>query len=616
MQIRTALLVGGVSLYNPLTVPPNPGFDMLHRLLLSLYGVVFAALLSIVFTAQVLGFLNLYTPVLTIGATLVCFIAFSWAYFRNGRGWYRRLEETSPADTRTQWLLAGCMLVLVLLIFVLRMTLWPYSALGEYLPFDLTSYHLPKAIELYRTGSMWTFEIPYGQYPVGYESFAAFSILLSGSYHGLGIIHALITLFLILTIYLMLRRYTTLPSGWLLVFAVGSCFIPLFYSQVVVVGKNDVLLAATVLAAVLHAPLSKDAYDRAWHPYGLAFATMLSLSVKANGLVILIGLWLLVFWRWWQAYHMGQARHFLSVRRLIILILIMFPGGLWVIRNLFVMGRPYSPEVSGFFTTSWLANIFNPFLYSDGTQSVQVIILTVIVLTTVLVPLLLRWLNPWFIGVLALNWLSIMMTPLGVFRTTELAAVHVEWRYTLYVWWLLYVLLIVLFAPLLERIITWAETWPISRYAVQAGAIAGTVLLLLVLDVGSFFQRDEAHLAPFQAPANVAPGIDGYRNVYDYVQQHIHDAVLYYDDYTAFYGYDAAFSNHPINNLYPLGMAGLLTLPQPDCIYYYDYSLRSSYTPPLEPADVWRLLYDDGVGRVYCTVTYAEQNSLPTNIEG
>jgi hypothetical protein len=62
-------------------------------------------------------------------------------------------------------------------------------------------------------------------------------------------------------------------------------------------------------------------------------------------------------------------------------------------------------------------------------------------------------------------------------------------------------------------------------------------------------------------------------------------------------------------------MPDLLELPPPDCIYYYDYSKRSSYTPNPQPADAWALLYDDGVGRVYCTMSYVE-SSLAADVEG
>ncbi|MCA9895607.1 MAG: hypothetical protein KC615_21630, partial [Anaerolineae bacterium] len=63
------------------------------------------------------------------------------------------------------------------------------------------------------------------------------------------------------------------------------------------------------------------------------------------------------------------------------------------------------------------------------------------------------------------------------------------------------------------------------------------------------------------------------------------------------------------------GMTGLLDLPQPDCIYHRNYAERSSSAPEVSSDPEWRLLYDDGVGRVYCTLDYIAR-SLPADVEG
>lgn len=588
---------------------------MLHRFLYALYGLVLSLLFGIIFSAQVLGFLRLYTTIPAILMTLVISSLAGWAFFRLDGGYARQLAEKAPPDTRTSGIVGICMLLIVLLVYVVRMVLWPYSELGEQIHIDVITYHLPKAIELFRTGSMWTFEIPFGQYPVGYESLPAFSLILRGDYFGMGIGHALVTLYLLLAIYLLLRRYTSLPTGWLLLLTVGISFVPLLYSQIVHVGKTDTLLAATIVAAIAHVPLTPDRADRSWHPYALAFSTMISLSVKANGLFALVGIWLIVGWRWWRAYRQGQGRQVITLPKLIMLTAIMAPCGLWVVRNLIVMGRPYSPEISGLFSTTWLANLTNPTLYTDGIESVGIILTSIIALVTVLAPLFLKRIHTEYAFLLAIFWFGILITPLGVFHTLVLYPVRVEYRYMLNTWLLIYVLLIVLAEPFLQKVLDWLNSVPWRAYVTQLAAVAGTVALLLLLGVTSFFIPNEDNLTVLHTPAYAAPGVDGYASVYDYVQREIHNAVLYYDDYNPFYAYDAAYTNHPINNIYPLGMTGLLDLPQPDCIYHRNYAERSSSAPEVSSDPEWRLLYDDGVGRVYCTLDYIAR-SLPADVEG
>lgn len=588
---------------------------MLHRLLYALYGLVLSLLFGVIFSAQVLGFLRLYTPVPAILMTLITSLLAGWAFFRLDGGFGRQLAQKAPPETSTSWLVGLCMLLIVALVFVLRMVLWPYSEFGEQIHPDVITYHLPKAIELFRTGGMWTFEIPFGQYPVGYESLPAFSLILRGDYLWMGIGHALVTLYFLLALYLLLRRYTTLPTGWLLMLTVAITFVPMLYSQIVHVGKTDTLVAATVLAAVAHAPIAPNRADRTWHPYALAFATMLSLSVKANGLFALVGIWLMVGWRWWQAYRQGEGRQIMTLPKLILLTAIMVPCGLWVIRNMLVMGRPYSPEISGLFSTTWLANLTNPTLYTDGAESVGIILTSFIAIASILAPLVLKRIHAEYTFLLAMFWLGILITPLGVFHTLVLFPVRVEYRYMLNAWLLLYVLLIVLAEPFLQKILNWLNNAPWRVYGMRTATVVGTIGILLILNVTDFFTINEDHLANLQAPEHAVVGVDGYASVYDYVQREIHDAVLYYDDYGPFYAYDTEFSNHLINAIYPLGMTGFLDLPQMDCIYHRNYAERSNAAPDVSSDPEWRLLYDDGLGRVYCSLDYIAR-SLPADVEG
>ena len=568
---------------------------MIQRLLIWIYGLVFALLFGVVFSAQILGFLRLYAPLPVLLGTVAATLAAAYFYFRSGRTWWRGFAP-QPRPTPGEAMAAVCALLLLLLIFGLRMALWPESALGAIHHEDMIVYHLPKAIELARTGGMWSLGIPYGQYPIGYESLTSLAILLTGSYARLGLAHALITVFLILTIVLLLRRYTPLPTGWLLLGGVLLWLYPTLYSQILIVGKNDLLLSATLLAAVLHAPIDDRGAPVRWHPWGLAAASLLTLAIKGNGVFVLGGLWLWVLLHWYRAYRAGRAADFLRVPQFVALLGVMAVGGLWVIRNLIVMGRPYSPEVAGFFSTTFAANLFNPQVYTMGTESTALVLLLAIMAASVAMAARYSWGAAW---ALALMWFAILMTPLGLFRGPLETQIDIEWRYTTYAFLYIVVLVPALIAPLLARLLAALEQNRLVRWLLPVGVVVVTAGILWALDVRTFLERDEDHWQRLRAPADVAPGVDGYAHVYDFVQREIANAVVYYEEFTPLFVYDPGFTNQPINTIYPLGQPEAIEEPPPDVLVYPDFNNITGDALLPEPPSTWRLIYDDGVGRVY-----------------
>ena len=180
--------------------------------------------------------------------------------------------DTFPGETalpgRVNGLLFALGAGLFLLLAVYPLAAWPYSPVSETLHWDAGAYHFPKAVELFKTGTVWDLTIPYGEFPFGYESLLAFTLLLSGKETFFGSVHALIAILALVGTWLLARRYTRLPGG-LLLFIISLVFLSELYlvkgnpfyillDQVYMIGKNDLFLAVGVLAALVHAPVGGE----------------------------------------------------------------------------------------------------------------------------------------------------------------------------------------------------------------------------------------------------------------------------------------------------------------------------------------------------------------------
>ncbi|MCU0513720.1 MAG: hypothetical protein MUE40_14265, partial [Anaerolineae bacterium] len=216
-----------------------------QTLLIRLYGVLFCLVFALIFTGQVLSFAGHYRLLPVLAGSVLVWLAALWLYFRRAPGWPEQafLPPATPAAPRLD---ALCMVLAVLALssaFLLRLALFPGSVAGNVIAGDALSYHFVRAVELVRSGTMWDLAIAYGEYPAGYESLVSLGVLLTGTVYPAGLVHALIVLLLALTLALLLRRYTRLPAALALLLATLVLFIPDFFSQSLVVGKNDLLLS-------------------------------------------------------------------------------------------------------------------------------------------------------------------------------------------------------------------------------------------------------------------------------------------------------------------------------------------------------------------------------------
>lgn len=577
----------------------------LTRLALILHTCLFVALYSLVLASNLLAFFNAYQAQWLLLGTSLTLGVVGFAYWQGGGAW-RMSFHNAPDEETPRWLDTSVLIIvasLLFAVFLLRMINYPLSPLGDIIANDLVAYHGVKAYDLVASGSLWVVDIVYGQYPIGYESLLALGVMLGIGVEFAGTVQAFTLVLALLTLFLLLRRYTTLPAWWLLGFLVASFFLPDFYRFILTIGKNDFLLALTVLGALLHAPIGWRDDDRAWHPLGMAMVTMLSLSIKASAVFILVALWCIVLWRWWHAYRQGgiaHARAFLHPFVFVVAILMMFPGGLWVIRNYLMMGAFFSPEISGFFGGSIINNLTNPDLYNSGAQSERFIILMASKITLIVL-LLIRPVWRWHALIMAMMLFAFIMAPLGAFHRPERDTLHIEWRYTTHSFLYALILIVSLLAPYFERIIRPYMARPAFQRAVPLVVLLGSLAVTFALNPFRINQHNPGNARTLRDTVVTAPADAPYASIYDYVQTHIRHATIGFSVATPLFLYDAGATNRPYAGIiHPLGLSDAVPPRIPD---YLAHDRRWGDDPfrwqPYFTQFEWEHIYSDDTGIIW-----------------
>lgn len=565
--------------------------------LLAVYGGLLSLGVGIVLSALLLGFLGWYRLPLVPLLAILCASCAGAFYFRGWREWQRQAFAPSSTEQH-QWQRAaiGLALLLLLFVFLVRLTLWPYSSLGRVIPQDLTAYHGIKAIELVRSGSYWDLSIPYGEYPVGYEGLLAFGLLLRGDFDSWGVVHTGIFLLGYLSVYLLLRRGTPVPSGLAALLALATFFLPDLYSQVLQVGKNDVLLGVLALAALVHVPWRVNR-PQDLHLAGVILATMLALSIKTTGVFFLLPLWT---WIAWVLYR--QENRLLPVlMKLILAGLLMLPGLLWVLRNLVLMGRIAGPETSSFFGGSLLANLGHPLLWTSGSETFWLVVLSLILIGSSLWALRSDRIPRIWGALLLLGWLGFLATPLSAFLTPEKVLLNVQWRFVPHLLLLAALIVIASFAPLMmrayqrvQRIMGGALLWaPLL--------VAALIPVAWLLRSPDWLETSPANATIYRLPSYEGAGADGYASAYAYVQREIRDSVIFYFLAESFYLYGPGFSNTPTPGaVHPIGMPEVAEHPEPDYLWIGSKDVEYLAMIPHEDlATDWHVVYEDERVRIY-----------------
>ena len=568
-----------------------------QNILFWIFAVITSLFYGVISSGQVLGLLGAYNliPVLLLSllsAGLVFFL------FVRGRQWLDDFPEAAPGRSRWAWALelvlivAGIALFAVLALYpVLR---WPFSPISHPLTWDAGLYHFPKAIEMLARGSAWDLSIDYGEYPFGYESLLALAFGLNNGGYLIGLVHALIAAYFFLAVWLLVARYTRLPRGLVTllvaVLMLSRLFFPkldsniwwIIWTQVILIGKNDLLLAAALLSLVLFMPLGHGK-GRFFLP-GLGAASMIALSVKPNAVLLVIFAWGLVLF---QLIRDGQLKP--RIKELLGAALLALPGLLWAVRNLVVLHALFSPDTLKLGGLSIAGNLTNPFLYKHiPTQLYLVLAVLLLALAAAL-----RWrrLGGYVLTGLVFV-LTFVLTPASAFLGNNQQPAQIAWRFAVGLLGYEFVLLLVLFEPLIVRVYEWlAERWLPAAACMLL--IAGFCVwglrtgsdLLVPMAYGERVLQDQ-----FATPV----GVDGYFSAYDYVHRNIHHSVVIVENGLPYYLYDANFTN-------------TVTRSRPA---EYLVAFKTAWTPGRQEAypdlinqpgwlSKWELVYEDTQGRIY-----------------
>jgi hypothetical protein len=558
-----------------------------------IFSVVLCLVYGIIASGQILGFAKVYKPLLAIPLAIGLAGLFFILYQRSGSQFFDSFNHGTEMP-RNFWLITAFavsgFLLYALLVFY-PLVHWPYSPISMQLNKDAGLYHFPKAVEMVSTGSAWDLSISYGEYPFGYESMIAMSFLINHAGWLIGTVHAIISLFLLLVMALLIFQRTKIPQAPVF-FLLGILFLGyqlarnfdsniwwIFWPQISLIGKNDVFLAAALLAVILHTPTSRQG---PFFPFGLALASMVAISIKPNAALVVVVAWLVMLFFLWSSRKLHSYWKQLLLSGFTIL-----PGGLWVVRNLIAQGSIISPDIMQISAWSISSNLTNPFFYKYIPQHLF-IVLAIIVLAA-FISFFRRTLR--FDVIIALVLLiTFAATPASAFLGSTKVPAQIAWRFAMALLAYILLLLLIVFEPIILAVYRW-----IARKNLVALPLALVVLGFGVWCVWT--QRDllKTHLEnkivlndSFRQPV----GVDGYHSVYDYVQKNVHNSVVIVENGLPYYLYDPGFTNS-------------VTHSRPADYYVClqnTSTANGGYPESLgkpEWNQTWRLVYEDTRGRVY-----------------
>ena len=575
----------------------------IQKVLFVFYILILGFFYGAIMAGQLLGFSGAFWPLPAILISVLVGAGGVWAYFHWG-GWNfyglifqnaRNREENLYLDK----VLYFAALAVILLLIVLPLARWPYSPVSDTLTWDAGLYHFPKAIELFRTGTFWDMGVPYGEYPVGYESLLALGLTLTQNEMLFGTVHALIAVFLLLSIWLLECRYTGLPPALLLFgtsLLVLSGSIPVesnlwwvFYHLITTIGKNDLLLSAAVLAVILHAPVGPLCSKNPFHAVGVMLATMIAISVKPNAIFLATPIWLGMVWTWWKlSSHSESGRAFLW-KRLAAAVLVMVPGTLWLLRNYLATGRFFSETVNTVQGWSILSNWNNPCLYQHLPRNL--IILGSLFGILLILTIWKRRPSGSIMGILAILFLKFIATPASAFSGNTQVPAEIAWRFAADFLAYILVALLVVAEPFLQKVYDEIVKRRFANVVIVTVVIAVAVgWIWYQKDLLRYTSENEIVLRDqFREKVGSGP----YYSAYDYVRRNIRDSVVWVENGLPFYVYGPGYTNSVSRSekaeytvvFQTAWFGGEVAYPE---------SIETS-----EWEGNWNLIYEDSQGRIY-----------------
>lgn len=564
------------------------------------YILLLALIGGVVISGQLLGFINLYTPWAAAICTLLFTCLFAFLLYRFGLDFLMNTLEHSNKIRIPKWastiaVVGGIALLIVVL--VLPLALWPYTGINHELNWDAGLYHLPKAAQMVVSHSSWDLTIAYGEYPYGFESLLAASLLLSKAGYLLGLTHALSLVFFVLSLTFLACRYSRLPASYvffLVVFVLASYDIirlaslnpfMIFRVMAFTIGKNDFFLSAAMIAFLFFAPIGPD--RSRFSLIGLSISSMLIACTKPNGFLLLLFVWLLVLImevrRWVKNKKVEKQDIFAWVG----VILLNLAGLLWVVRNLVGQGALFSSESLWIQQYSILSNLANPLFYNHlGTYSLMVLALFGLSILAAVLFKHVNWTLPAAFLVLILTF---VLTPATLYFETPESPAVIFWRLGLYLLAFTVPLALLLLDPVLN--------WRFARKISLPLNLCLSAFMVAISLIGCYknFSRlklDTANTLVLRDQYTSPVGVDGYFSAYDYIRTNVTHSVVWIENGMPFYLFGEDLTNSVSHQT------------EADYHVFLQTNWNGGYGFPAlldTPAwkENWTLVYSDPEGRVY-----------------
>jgi hypothetical protein len=553
---------------------------------------------GVIFSGQVLGLLKLYNPVTAIllslfaGGLVFYLLASNRAWFDDFIGAARTSQIFSQKFLETTLLSVGLVLFILLAFFPL--VRWPFSPISRRLTWDAGLYHFPKAIEMISTGSAWDMTIDYGDYPFGYESLLALAFGVNNDGYLLGLTHALIAVYFLLVFWLLMRRFTNLPHGMIIfivaLLTVSRLYLPqndnniwwIIWTQVILIGKNDLLLGASLLSIILFMPLTCTKQ----HPYlpGLAVSSMLALSIKPNAALLVLFAWGVALFFLARSQSLQAA-----IKNILFHSFLALPGVLWAFRNLMTMGSLFKDNASKLSRLSIAANLNNPYFY-EYIPTQMYLVLAIALVSILIAPFWKKIRLPALVGLVLL--MTFALTPASAFLGNNQQPTQIAWRFAAGLLAYQAVLLLSLLGPMISKIYTWLSTRLIFSVLI-ASLILGLGAIGLYRNQNLFETVPNGDLV-LRDQFRTSVGEAGYFSAYDYVQKNARNSTIIVENGLPYYLYDDTFTNTVTRSRdsdYFVAFKTAWTTGReekfPEMILHPDWE------------KTWQLVYEDSEGRVY-----------------
>jgi len=493
---------------------------------------------SIIITSTILGILTIYKKIyiFIFVPLLILFIHRIWTKKEGITPKSTFRDELCEKQKYNSNIINSISLIsslLLLLLIIIPIINWPMSYTEKKINWDFGLYHLPKAVELWQTGSAWDFSISYGEYPFGYESFLSFILLFTNNISYFSIVHLTIVFLIIISVSMLSWRYLNFPSGTLLlatILVILSGFLPVYNPWYFIhylpytIGKNDLFLSAITIAAIIFVPFSnRKKID--W--IGLGLSSGLAMSIKPNSALILLFLWGYAFYK-----NKLESVNYSQIYQGVGLAIL---GCSWIIRNLIGIGRLFSVNSMKLSKFSIWSNITNHKFYLNIPKSFQFSIIFSFIFGLLII------FNKTHLSCLDLY---LLLVALFSFIITPASSPPgnpsvVVWRFGLVFLFLQFIYFIAIFEPLGYQAIQLITKSRWSTFFISILILFTSIIFFHAYD--EVLIRKPSHAKKIENYYSISN--QNYQSVFDYIDHNIHNSIVWIEGAPHYYAYDDEFSN-------------------------------------------------------------------------